>query len=94
VTGKRLYIGNLPYSATDQSLRDTFSRCGTVESADVIIDRETGKAKGFAFVEMSTPEEALAAIKRFDGTDYEGRAMKVNEAKPARAVTEFGPRSS
>ena len=90
--GKRLYIGNLPYSATDQSLRDTFSQCGTVESADVIMDRDTGRAKGFAFIEMSTPEEALAAIKSFDGKDYEGRALKVNEAKP-RPAGDLGRRS-
>ena len=80
--GKKLYVGNLPYSATDQSLIDTFSQCGTVESAKVIMDRDSGRSKGFAFVEMSTEAEAAAAINKFNGQDYDGRAMTVNEAKP------------
>ena len=80
--GKKLYVGNLPYSASDQSLANMFAACGTVESAKVITDRETGRSKGFGFVEMSTDQEAAAAIEKFNGQDYEGRPMTVNEAKP------------
>lgn len=80
--GKKLYIGNLPFSATEQALTSTFSECGTVESAKIITDRDTGRSKGFGFVEMSSDAEAQSAISRFNGTDYEGRAMTVNEAKP------------
>ena len=80
--GKKLYVGNLPFSATDQALLDTFSQCGNVESAKVITDRATGRSKGFGFVEMSSDEEAAAAITRFDGAEYEGRPLTVNEAKP------------
>src|ERR671937_3284434 len=80
--GKKLYVGNLPFSATDQVLADTFAQCGTVESAKIITDRDTGRSKGFGFVEMSTEAEAADAISKFNGADYEGRAMTVNEAKP------------
>jgi len=80
--GKKLYVGNLPFSATDQVLMDTFSQCGTVESARVIVDRDSGRSKGFGFVEMSTDEEAAKAIQQFNGADYEGRALTVNEARP------------
>jgi RNA recognition motif-containing protein len=80
--GKKLYVGNLPFSATEQVLTDTFSQCGTVESAKVITDRDTGRSKGFAFVEMSSDAEAQEAISKFNGADYEGRAMTVNEARP------------
>jgi RNA recognition motif-containing protein len=80
--GKKLYVGNLPYSATDSSLSETFSQCGTVDSARVIMDRETGRSKGFAFVEMSTDSEAQKAISQLNGTSQDGRAMVVNEAKP------------
>jgi len=80
--GKKLYVGNLPFSATDQILSDTFAQCGTVESAKIIIDRDTGRSKGFGFVEMSTDAEALDAISKFNGADYDGRAMTVNEARP------------
>lgn len=79
---KKLYVGNLPYSANDQTLNDTFSECGSVQSAKVIIDRDSGRSKGFAFVEMSTESEATAAIARFNGTQLDGRAMNVSEAKP------------
>lgn len=78
----KLYVGNLPYSATDDSLRDSFAPYGTVVSASVITDHETGRSKGFGFVEMSTQQEAQAAIKGLDGTDMEGRAIKVNLARP------------
>ena len=80
--GKKLYVGNLPFSATDQILTDTFSQCGKVESAKIIMDRDTGRSKGFGFVEMSTEAEATAVISKFNGADYDGRALTVNEAKP------------
>lgn len=80
--GKKLYVGNLPFSATDQILNDTFAQCGTVESSKIIVDRDTGRSKGFGFVEMSTEAEAQDAISKFNGADYDGRAMTVNEAKP------------
>ncbi len=80
--GKKLYVGNLPFSATEEQLVDTFSQCGTVDSAKLITDRDTGRSKGFGFVEMSSDDEAQRAIEKFDGQDLDGRAMKVNEAKP------------
>lgn len=80
--GKKLYVGNLPYSATDQSLAETFAQCGTVDSAKIITDRDSGRSKGFGFVEMSTDKEAQDAIGRLNGTEFEGRAMTVSEAKP------------
>lgn len=80
--GNKLFVGNLPFSATDQILRDTFSQCGTVYSSRIIMDRETGRSKGFGFVEMSTEAEAAQALSHFNGADYDGRAMTVNEAKP------------
>ncbi|MGE0616834.1 MAG: RNA recognition motif domain-containing protein [Bacteriovoracia bacterium] len=80
--GKKLYVGNLPFTATDDVLANTFAQCGTVESAKIIMDRETGRSKGFGFVEMSTDAEAQDAIAKFNGADYEGRAMTVNEARP------------
>lgn len=80
--GKKLYVGNLPFSATSQVLTDTFAQVGTVASAQVIMDRETGRSKGFGFVEMSTDAEAQAAIDNFNGADYDGRKLTVNEARP------------
>ncbi|OFZ80374.1 MAG: RNA-binding protein [Bdellovibrionales bacterium RIFOXYD1_FULL_55_31] len=80
--GKKLYIGNLPFSATEQVLTDTFTQCGKVESVKIITDRDSGRSKGFGFVEMSSEAEAQDAIKKFNGADYEGRPMTVNEAKP------------
>ena len=80
--GKKLYVGNLPFSATEQVLTDTFGQCGKVESAKIITDRDTGRSKGFGFVEMSTDEEAQQAINKFNGADYDGRPMTVNEARP------------
>jgi RNA recognition motif-containing protein len=85
---KKLYVGNLPYSTTDQSLTDTFSQCGTVESAKVIMDRDSGRSKGFGFVEMSSSSEATASIDKFNGTQMDGRAITVSEAKP-QAPREF-----
>ena len=80
--GKKLYVGNLPYTTNEQSLADTFAECGTVESVKIITDRDTGRSKGFGFVEMSSDDEAQSAISKFNGQAYEGRAMTVNEAKP------------
>ena len=77
-----MYVGNLPYSATEQAITDAFAQCGTVESAKIITDRDTGRSKGFAFVEMSSDAEAESAISKFNGADYDGRAMTVNEARP------------
>lgn len=85
---KKLYVGNLPYSATDESLAEAFSECGSVQSARVIIDRDSGRSKGFAFVEMSTDEEAAESISRFNGAHLDGRAVTVSEAKPQAPRTE------
>jgi RNA recognition motif-containing protein len=80
--GKKLYVGNLPWSATEQLLADTFAQCGTVAKATIITDRDTGRSKGFGFVEMTTDAEAADAISKFNGADWEGRPMTVNEARP------------
>ena len=80
--GKKLYVGNLAYSVTDDVLRGLFTEHGTVASAQVIMDRETGRSKGFGFVEMGSDEEAQAAIAALNGKDNDGRALTVNEAKP------------
>jgi cold-inducible RNA-binding protein len=79
---KKLYVGNLAFQTTSQDLQQLFGQAGTVESASVIEDRDTGQSKGFAFVEMSTEEEAAAAIEQFNGKEVAGRALKVNEARP------------
>jgi RNA recognition motif-containing protein len=80
--GRKLYVGNLPYTATESDLTEKFSASGTVESCKVITDRDTGQSKGFGFIEMGSDAEAQAAISSLNGTDYDGRPMKVNEAKP------------
>ncbi|MBC7743030.1 MAG: RNA-binding protein [Bdellovibrionaceae bacterium] len=80
--GKKLYVGNLPFSATEENLTETFAACGSVDSVKIITDRETGRSKGFAFVEMSSDAEAQTAISKYNGADFGGRAMTVNEAKP------------
>lgn len=80
--GRKLYVGNLPFSASEQDLNDAFSECGTVDSVKIVTDRDTGRSKGFAFVEMSNDSEAQDAITKFNGSDYGGRAMTVNEARP------------
>ncbi|MFN8845955.1 MAG: RNA recognition motif domain-containing protein [Bdellovibrionales bacterium] len=80
--GKKLYIGNLSYSVDSAQLTDLFGQVGTVDSSNVIMDRETGRSKGFAFVEMADSSAAEAAIERFNGSDLSGRAMNVSEAKP------------
>jgi RNA recognition motif-containing protein len=78
----KLYVGNLAFQTTSQELQELFAQAGTVESASVVEDRMTGRSRGFAFVEMSTKEEAAAAIDQFNGKEVGGRALKVNEAKP------------
>jgi RNA recognition motif-containing protein len=78
----KLYVGNLSFRTTSDDLREQFSQAGTVESASVIEDRETGRSRGFGFVEMATPEEGAAAIEMFNGKDVGGRNITVNEAKP------------
>ncbi len=79
--GKKLYVGNLPFSATETDLRELFGRHGQVDSVNVIMDRETGRPRGFAFVEMSEPSAATDAIRALDGTQLGGRALRVNEAQ-------------
>jgi cold-inducible RNA-binding protein len=78
----KLYVGNLSFRTTSDELREQFSQAGTVESASVIEDRETGRSRGFGFVEMATAEEGAAAIAMFNGKDLGGRNITVNEAKP------------
>ncbi len=80
--GKKLYVGNLSYSMTDADLQTLFSPHGTIESAQVIMDRDSGRSKGFGFVEMSSNSEAEAAINALNGQEHDGRALTVNEAKP------------
>ena len=79
---KKLYVGNLAFQTTSQDLQELFAQAGTVESAQIIEDRDTGRSKGFAFVEMSTEEEAASAIDQFNGKEVAGRMLKVNEARP------------
>jgi len=83
--GSKIYVGGLPYSATEQELNDLFAAHGTVESARVITDRFTGQSRGFGFVEMSSGEEASAAISALNGTQLGGRTLTVNEARPQEA---------
>ena len=80
--GKKLYVGNMSYDTSDTDLEQMFAAHGTVESVQIITDRDTGRSKGFAFVEMSDDAEAEAAISALDGQDVGGRALKVNEARP------------
>jgi len=78
----KLYVGNLAFQTTSEELQTMFAQAGTVESVSLIEDRETGRSRGFGFVEMSTKEEGAAAIAQFNGKDMGGRALNVNEAKP------------
>ncbi len=79
--GRRLYVGNLAWTVTDQDLQDVFAEAGKVESAQVIMDRATNRSRGFGFVEMANDEAAEAAIKKLNGRDVKGRAIRVNEAQ-------------
>ena len=81
---KKLYVGNLPFSVTESELRSLFQPHGAVESVNVIMDRETGRARGFAFVEMQEASDAANAIRALDGTDMGGRSLRVNEAQDKR----------
>ena len=85
----KLYVGGIPYSSTDSSLKEAFSKAGTVTSATVIVDRMTGRSKGFGFVEMASDEEASAAIDMWTGKEFEGRNLTVSEARP---MTDRPPR--
>jgi len=80
--GKKLYVGNLTYGVTDSTLAQMFEAYGTVQSAQVIMDRDTGRSKGFGFVEMGSDAEAQAAIAALNGKEMEGRSLTVNEARP------------
>lgn len=82
--GTKLYVGNLDYSTTSDTLKEMFAAAGTVVDAVVITDKMSGRSKGFGFVEMSSETEAEAAIKEFNGKEYEGRTLTVNEARPKR----------
>lgn len=90
--GKKLYCGNLGYNVSSNDLDQLFAAFGTVKSAEVINDRDTGRSKGFGFVEMSTDNEALAAISGINGTEHDGRTLTVNEAKPRVARSGGGGR--
>ena len=79
---KKLYVGGLPYSTSEDELRDAFSQAGSVDSASIIMDRMSGRSKGFGFVEMSNSAEAESAINALNGVEKDGRAMTVNEARP------------
>lgn len=79
---KKLYVGGIPWSSTNEELKEAFEKAGTVESATILMDKVTGRSRGFGFVEMSSPEEAQAAIDMWDGQDFGGRILKVDFAKP------------
>jgi RNA recognition motif-containing protein len=87
--GRKLYVGNLAFGVSDSDLQQMFGAHGTVQSAQVIMDRDTGRSKGFGFVEMGSDQEAQAAIQALNGKEADGRALKVNEARPK---TEGGAR--
>lgn len=81
---KKLYIGNLDYGTSEDALEEAFSEAGEVESADIVSDRNTGRSRGFGFVEMSSEEEAEKAIELLDGKELDGRTLKVDEARPKK----------
>ena len=88
--GKKLFVGNLSFGVDEGSLADMFAGYGTVETAKIITDRSTGRSKGFAFVEMSTPEEAAKVIETMNGQQHDGRALNISEAKPQEPRTGGG----
>ena len=88
----KLYVGNLAFSTSNQDLQELFGQAGTVQSASIVEDRDTGRSRGFAFVEMSSNEEGAAAISQFNGKEVGGRALKVNEAKPREPRSNGGSR--
>lgn len=87
---KKLFVGNLPFSITEASLTEKFATCGSVESAKIVTDRDTGRSKGFGFVEMSTDEEAAQAISKLNNAELDGRAISVSEARPQAPRTGGG----
>jgi len=87
---KKLYVGGLSYDTTEGTLKEKFLEAGTVESATVIMDRMSGRSKGFGFIEMSTDEEAQKAIEMFNGQEIDGRKVTVNEARPQEARSKGG----
>lgn len=89
---KKLYVGNLPFSATDQDLLDLFSPLGSVESARVIMDNATGRSKGFGFVEMNADDAAMSAINTLNGSAYKERTLTVSEARPQEPKQQRGDR--
>lgn len=90
----KLYVGNLSFQTTSQDLEQMFAQAGTVQSVNLVADRDTGQSRGFAFVEMSTNEEAASAIDQFNGKELGGRSLKVNEARPRENRGGGGGRSS
>jgi len=91
---KKVYVGNMNYATTENALRDLFTQYGEVASVNIIVDRYTGKAKGFGFVEMNTEEEARAAIEALNGFEFMGRQLRVNEAEDKPRRDNFRPRSN
>jgi RNA recognition motif-containing protein len=95
--GKKIYVGNLPFSTTSESLGEMFSSFGEVHSSKVVMDRDTGRSKGFGFVEMISGDEADAAIEKLHGSDFGGRSLTVNEARPTEkkpaSKSDFGRQS-
>jgi len=89
---KKLYVGGLPYTTTQDALRDAFAQAGAVESATIVVDKMSGRSRGFGFVEMTNDEDATKAIEMWNGKDFEGRRLTVNEARPLepRAPREGG----
>ena len=87
--GKKIYVGNLPFSTTSELLGQIFSSFGQVDSSKVVVDRETGRSKGFGFVEMASAEQAEIAIKRLHGSEYGGRSLTVNEARQAEKTNNY-----
>jgi cold-inducible RNA-binding protein len=90
--GKKIYVGNLPFSTTSESLSEIFAQYGQVDSSKIVMDRETGRSKGFGFVEMTSSDEADTAIAQLHGADYGGRALTVNEARPSEKRDPARPR--
>lgn len=88
----KLYVGGLPYSTTEKQLEDLFASYGSVQSARIIIDKFSGRSKGFGFVEMASSNEAQAAIRALDGNDFDGRNLTVNEARPQERRPPYGER--